>query len=70
MYGFQSAIFMRTIRFCEKIMPLFGVSTMEALKERLSRCISDREVRYNGNCWESASAILDIVKLDEVGVLP
>lgn len=57
-------------RFCEKIMPLFGVSTIEALKERLSRCISDREVRYNGNCWESASAILDIVKLDEVGRLP
>lgn len=57
-------------RFCEKIMPLFGVSTIEALKERLSRCISDREVRYNGNCWKSASAILDIVKLDEVGRLP
>ena len=51
-------------------MPLFSVSTIEALKERLSRCISDREVRYKENYGESASAILDIVKLDEVGRLP
>ena len=56
-------------RFCEKIMPLFGVSTIEDLKERVSHCTPNRSICYSGG-WTPASAILTWIKVDNIASLP
>ena len=45
---------------------LFGVKSIEELKEKLKVCISDREMRYTGS-FHSAPAILNCVRLEEIG---
>lgn len=57
-------------RFCEKIMPLFGVDSIEDLKTRISKCVPDRNYHYSGAWPGAASAILNWVELDNVGTLP
>ena len=57
-------------RFCEKIMQLFGVETIEKLKERLLRCVQDRKIRYSSGYAMPASAILDWVKVEDIAKLP
>ena len=57
-------------KYCKKMFDLFDVQTIEELKKVLSKCVSDKnaQMRYSG-CWEFAPAILDVVKLEEVGSL-
>ena len=57
-------------KYCKKMFDLFDVQTIEELKKVLSKCVSDKNVqmRYPG-CWEFAPAILDVVKLEEIGSL-
>lgn len=55
-------------RFCEKIMPLFGVSTIGELKERISKCTLDRNYRYSSGFAYSVPLILSYVELDNVAV--
>lgn len=57
-------------RFCEKIMPVFGVSTIEQLKERISKCVPNRDARYSSGFAMPASAILNWIKIDEIATLP
>lgn len=57
-------------RFCEKIMPLFGVITIDDLKERIALCTPDRDMRYRRGYPMSATAILNWIKLEDVGILP
>lgn len=57
-------------RFCEKIMPLFGVSTIEELKERISKCTLDRNYRYSSGFAYPAPAILSYVRLEDVAMYP
>lgn len=52
--------------YCEKIMPLFGVKTIEELKQAVERNTPDRGMRHDG-AFESAPIILNSVKLDEIG---
>ena len=59
---------LRSKRFCEKILPLFGVESIDALKERLSKCSGDDKMGYNG-AFERAPAILDCIKLDDIASL-
>lgn len=47
---------------------LFGAKSIEELKEKLKDCTSDREIRYNGS-FDSAPAILDCIKLEEIGLM-
>ncbi|MEN2775577.1 hypothetical protein ABCY62_11140 [Acetivibrio clariflavus] len=54
--------------YCKNIMPLFGVSTIEELKNIISKCVSDRSARYRGS-FETAPVILDSIKLNEIGTL-
>lgn len=54
--------------YCKKIMPLFGVSTIDELKEKISKCKVDREIRYSGS-FEAAPSILSSIKLDEIGTV-
>ena len=57
-------------RFCEKIMLVFGVDTIEKLKERLIQCVPDRGMRYSSGHVMPASAIMDWVKIEDIARLP
>lgn len=52
--------------YCERIMPLFGVKTIEELKQAVERNTADRDMRHRG-AFESAPLIRHSVKLDEIG---
>ena len=57
---------MRSRKFCQKLFPLFGVSTIEELQTLVSKCVVDREMRYSRS-FNPAPAILSCIKLDEIG---
>ena len=57
-------------RFCDKIKPLFGVKTIEELRNRIAKCKPDREMRYTGAWPGAATAILNWIKVDDIGMLP
>ncbi len=57
---------MRSRKFCKKMFDLFGVSTIDELKNVISKCVAEKEMRYNG-CYSSAPAILSCIKLEEIG---
>ncbi|MDD3221015.1 MAG: TIR domain-containing protein [Lachnospiraceae bacterium] len=59
---------MKSRKYCEKMYDLFAVKSVDELKEKLKDCTSDREMRYNGS-FDSAPAILNCVKLEEIGSL-
>lgn len=52
--------------YCEKLFPLFGVTSINGLKTVISKCTSDREMHHRG-CFECAPVILNEIKLDDVG---
>lgn len=55
-------------RFCEKMLPLFGVKSIDDLKDRLSKCVSEDRMGYN-SAFERAPAILDCIKLEDIASL-
>lgn len=55
-------------RFCQKIMPIFGVKTINELKDRISKCVYDREYHYSG-AYSAASAIQTWIKVDDIATL-
>ena len=55
-------------KFCQKLFPLFGVSSIEELKSAVSKCVGDHEMRYSGS-FSSAPAILSCIRLDEIGTV-
>ncbi len=59
---------MRSLEYCEKLYELFGVKTIDELKERVSRCEFEREMGYNGS-FDAAPSITTIIKPDEIGSL-
>ena len=61
---------LKSRQFCESIMPVFGVKTVDKLKEVISKCIYDRSVCYSNSYHDAASAILTWIDLDEVAILP
>ena len=46
----------------------FKQSSVDELKERISKCVYDREYHYSG-AFGAASAILTSVKLEDIGTL-
>jgi hypothetical protein len=55
--------------YCEKIMPLFGVTTIiPELKELICKSVQYREIRYNSSA-DSAKCILDSINIDEVATI-
>lgn len=59
---------LKSRKYCTQLFELFGVHSLKELKERVSRCSSDKEMRY-GNSWRRAKNILDYVEVDDIGVL-
>lgn len=58
---------MKSKRFCEKMMSLFGVNSIEELKVAISKCKYNGDIRYAGN-FDAAPAILNYIKIDDIGI--
>ena len=52
--------------FCNKIFPLFSVTSIDALKEKIKGSTTDQKIRYN-NAWGCAPGILSSINIDDVG---
>lgn len=61
---------LKSKRFCEKIMPIFGVKTIQELKNRIAKCKPDRNYYYSGAWRGHARAILECIDLQEIAILP
>ena len=59
---------MKSRKFCEKMMVLFGVDSIEELKDVVGKCVYDSRMKYQ-NSWDAAPAILDSIAVDEIGIL-
>ena len=59
---------MKSRKYCAKMFELFGVTSVNELKEAVSHCCFDDKMRYGGS-YKSAPAILSCIKLEEIGSL-
>lgn len=59
---------MKSRQFCKKMMTLFGVNNIEELKGVVGKCVYDSKMRYSGG-WDAAPAILNSIKVEEIGML-
>lgn len=59
---------LKSASFCNKIAPLFGVSSVAELKEKIKGSYADSTMSYRGLC-DAAPGILSSIKLDDVGTL-
>lgn len=59
---------MKSRQYCQKMMVLFGVSSLEELKGVVGKCVYDSRMKYSGS-WDAAPAILSYIKVDEIGIL-
>ena len=61
---------MVSMKHCEKLFPLFGVQTINGLKEAVQKNRDDGlDMRYQGS-FDTAPTILHSVKLDDIAKLP
>jgi hypothetical protein len=56
-------------KYCERIFPLFGVSSIVKLREIIANCNTNREIRYPSS-FEVAPLIQHSITVDEIGTLP
>lgn len=67
--GFQSIWKrMKSKTYCEEIGPLFGVKTVDEIKNVVKNSVEDENMRYNRS-FERAPGILSSISLDEIGTL-
>ena len=59
---------MKSRRYCEKIMVLFGVDSIDGLKSAIGKCTFDDKMKYSGS-WDAAPAILSCIKVEDIGIL-
>ena len=59
---------MKSRRYCEKMEVLFGVDCIEKLKEKIKKCVYDSQMRYSSG-WDAAPAILNYIKVEDIGTL-
>lgn len=57
---------MASARYCKRMFELFGVGSIEELKDVLKECFTEREMRYGGS-FDSVPGILGCIKLEEIG---
>lgn len=60
---------MKSRKYCQKILPLFGVSSIDQLKKLMSGEKVREEYRYSGS-FERALVISDSIKIEEIASLP
>lgn len=59
---------LKSKKYCLKILPLFGVKSIDDLKEIIRNHPIERDMRYNGS-FESAPGILSSIRLEDIGSL-
>lgn len=59
---------MKSRGYCEKMKVLFGADSLERLKDIVGKCTFDSEMKYSGR-WNAAPAILNCIKVEEIGTL-
>ena len=59
---------MKSRRFCKKIYDSFGVTNLEELKNAVSKCTFDPQMKYSGFA-NPIPAILSEISLEEIGSL-
>lgn len=59
---------MKSRRYCEKMMMLFGVDSLDGLKAAVRKCTFDNKMKYSGS-WDVAPAILNCIKVEDIGTL-
>lgn len=59
---------MKSRRYCEKMMLLFGVDSLDDLKAAVGKCTFDENTSYFGR-WYAAPVILNYIKVEEIGTL-
>lgn len=59
---------MKSRRYCEKMMVLFGVDSLDGLKAAVGKCAYDDKMKYSGS-WDAAPAILNCIKVEDIGTL-
>ena len=59
---------MKSRRYCKKMQLLFSVDNIDELKEKISKCVHNSDMKYSGS-WEAEPAILDWIKIDDIGTL-
>ncbi|MCL2752593.1 MAG: toll/interleukin-1 receptor domain-containing protein [Defluviitaleaceae bacterium] len=59
---------LKSKRYCEKILPLFGVTSFVELKNMIEKCVYDREYGYQRS-FDGAPNILNSIVLDEIATL-
>lgn len=59
---------MKSRKYCEKMMVLFGVDNISDLKKAVNKCKLDDKMRYSGT-WQIAPTILSCVKIEDIGTL-
>ena len=60
--------YLKSRKHCEMVFDLFGVNSVKTLKEAISKCVQNRDVRYS-SAFRTAPAILDCIKLDDIATL-
>lgn len=59
---------LESISYCEKIMPLFGVSSVSALKEKINNAKFGENIRYS-NLFDCAPTIYNSIKIENIATL-
>ena len=54
-------------KYCQKILPLFGVSTIEEFKEKVSVCVTDTKISH-ARGRTCAANILSYINLEEIAI--
>ena len=60
---------MVSLRHCQKLYPLFGVNSIEGLKEMIAKSKPIKNVCYQGS-FDSAPSIQDSITTDKIGTMP
>ena len=60
---------MKSREFCQRIQPLFGVSTIEELKEKVKNSPLDMKMHYDNEFGSRALGIRDSISVEEIGSL-
>ena len=59
---------LKSTKHCNKLYPLFGVNSVQKLKEIISKCVYDSQYGYRGS-FDGVPNILTSISLDEVATL-
>ena len=66
-FGTRKKVYNKVRELLNAIDELSGVE-FEELKDVVGKCVYDNRMKYSGS-WDAAPAILNCIKLDEIGTL-